>query len=65
MSFKEDDYEILLYFNFYILLVEILQNDHYTHKIKEIMSFKEDDYEILLYFNFYILLVDSLFIYIF
>jgi len=35
-----------------------LQNDHYAHKIKEIMSFKEDDYEILMYFNFYILLVD-------
>jgi len=36
-----------------------LQNDHYEHKIKEIMSFKDDDYEILLYFNFYILLVDE------
>jgi hypothetical protein len=35
-----------------------LQNDHYAHKIKEIISFNIDDYEILLYFNFYILLVD-------
>jgi len=25
MSFKEDDHEILLYFNFYILLVDILR----------------------------------------
>jgi len=24
MSFKEDDYEILMYFNFYILLVDIV-----------------------------------------
>ena len=31
-----------------------MQNDHYAHKIKEIMSFKDDDYEILLYFNFQI-----------
>jgi len=23
MSFKEDDYEILLYFNFYILLLDV------------------------------------------
>jgi len=36
-----------------------LQNDHYAHKIKEIMSLKEDNYEILLYFNFHILLVDK------
>ena len=35
-----------------------MQNDHYAHKIKEIMSFNKDDYEILQYFNFYILLVD-------
>jgi len=48
MNFKEDDYEILLYFNFYILLID----DHYAHKIKEIMNFKDDNYKILLYFNF-------------
>jgi len=34
-----------------------LQNDHYAHKIKEIVSFNEDGYEILLYFNFHILFV--------
>jgi len=24
MSFKEDDYEILMYFNFYILLADVI-----------------------------------------
>jgi len=51
MSFSKDEYEILLYFNFYRLLVD------YAHKVKEIMSFNKDNYKILLYFNFYILLV--------
>jgi len=26
-----------------------MRNDHYAHKIKEIMNFNNDDYEILLY----------------
>jgi len=34
ISFKEDDYEILLYFNFYILLVDIKIN----YQIKDIYS---------------------------
>jgi len=61
MSFKDDDYEILLYFKLsYIVSKLDLQNDYYAHKIKKIMCFKEDDYEILLYLNFHILLVDKL-----
>jgi len=34
MSFKEDDYEILLYFNFHILLVDILLVDIYQNNKK-------------------------------
>jgi len=54
MSFNKDHYEILLYLDFYILLID----DHYTRKINLIMNFNKDHYEILLYFNFYISLID-------
>jgi len=33
MSFKEDDYKILLYFNFYILLVDILLVDNQNNYV--------------------------------
>jgi len=43
ISFKEDDYEILLYFNFYILLVETqVPSQSYYFKLLNMCKFAHD-----------------------
>jgi len=50
MSFNKDDYKILLYIDYYILLVDILLVDFTVHRLLYIVS---------RYIDYYILLVDG------